>query len=636
MESISRRDILGGIAWIGAGSIGWPLEAMAQAERGAAFYPPSLTGLRGSHPGAFEAAHVRAWSGQQDHGPLAAPAQSYDLVVVGGGISGLAAAHFYRQTVQRDARILILDNHDDFGGHAKRNEFQVDGTRLLSYGGTQSIDTPADYSAVALGLLKDLGIDLERLRSSYDLQFFKRYGLTLGVFYDQASFGRAALLQSGRPTRQTAAYYASHYVPGLAEAPEFVQQIDAAPLTKAQRAKLREVLDAGAKAQAFFKGKNGRERLESLSYVQYLDQAFGIKDPALIALLSMPLAEEAALGGSALPLSGALSGGLLGFPATLLRDMAGDDDGDEEDEKEDGDEREGYVYHFPDGGATIARLLVQRLIPEVARFDTPEQCLSARFDYDQLDRAEHPVQVRLNSLAVQVANTDQGTQVNYLRQGKHLQARARHTVMAGWHMMGAHIITGLPERQKAAMRANLKMPLVYVQVALRQWKPLQSSGVAAAYCPGAYFQFVQMDFPVGMGSYRPTRTPDAPTTLLLIRMPCPLQGKGSTEDLLRQGRAELLGVPFEHYEAQVRAQLSAMYGPFGFDGARDIAAITVNRWPHGYVYEDAMYDGEPAHLLARKRHGRIAMANADSAGSAYTNAAIDMAWRAVQELKALG
>jgi spermidine dehydrogenase len=242
------------------------------------------------------------------------------------------------------------------------------------------------------------------------------------------------------------------------------------------------------------------------------------------------------------------------------------------------------------------------------------------------------VSLRLNSLAVKAANTPRGTQVNYLRQGEHLQANARHTIMAGWHMMGAHIITDLPPRQKAAMRANIKMPMVYVQVALRQWQPLQRSGVAAAYCPGAYFQFVQMDFPVRMGAYQPAHTPDAPTTLLLIRMPCPLLAAGTPEDLLRQGRAELLGTPFETYEEQVRAQLGAMYGPYGFDGARDIAAITVNRWPHGFVYEDALFDGEPAHLLARKRHGRIAMANADSAGSAYTNAAIDMAWRAVQEL----
>lgn len=628
LQPITRRDILGGVTWLGLGSVGWPLSAMAASEVAMASYPPALTGLRGSHPGAFEAAHAQAMSGAQDHGPLAAPAESYDLVVIGAGISGLAAAYFYRQSVQRDARILILDNHDDFGGHAKRNEFSVDGHQLVSYGGTQSIESPLEYSAVALKLLADLGINLERLRASYDLQFFQRYGLSLGVFYDRASFGRDSLLKSGFPIRQSVADYARYTVPGLAEAPAFAAQIDAMPLSPAQRSKLREVLAAGPKAQAFFESQEDEDRLEKMSYVQYLQRVWDVDDPALLALLSMAVSDDHGLGGHSLSLAGAQEGGLLGFPGSAWQADGDEDDAADED---------GYVYHFPDGGATIARLLVQRLIPQVARFDTPEQCVSARFDYAALDQTTQPVKVRLNSLAVRVRNTARGTQVNYLRQGEHLQANARHTVMAGWHTSGAHIITDLPPRQKAAMRANIKMPLVYVQVALRQWKPVQKSGVAVAYCPGAYYQFVQLDFPVRMGTYQNVRTPDTPdtpVTLLMTRIPGPLLTPGTPEALLRQGRAELLGTVFETYEEQVCAQLSAMYGPHGFDAQRDIAAITVNRWPHGYVYEDALFEGKPAHLLARKRHGRIAMANADSAGSAYINAAIDMAWRAVRELRA--
>ncbi len=627
MESITRRDILGGITWLGLGSVGWPLAAMAASETETGNYPPALTGLRGSHPGAFEAAHAQAMSGPQDHGPLAAPAESYDLVVIGAGISGLAAAHFYRQSVKRDARILILDNHDDFGGHAKRNEFSVDGQLLVGYGGTQSIESPSEYSAVALKLLTDLGINLERLRASYDLQFFRRYGLSLGVFYDRASFGRDSLLKSGFPIRESAASYARHNIAGLAEAPEFAAQIDAMPLGTAQRAKLREVLAAGPRAQAFFENQEDEDRLEKMSYVQYLQRVWGIDDPALLALLSMPLSDDYGLGGHSLSLAAAQEGGLLGLPRGVRQ--AAEEDADDEDDDEDA-----YVYHFPDGGATIARLLVHRLIPHVARFDTPEQCVSARFDYAALDQPTQPVRLRLNSLAVRVGNTAKGTQVNYLRQGEHMQANARHTVMAGWHTSGAHIIADLPPRQKTAMRANIKMPLVYVQVALRQWKPVQKGGVAAVYCPSAYFQFVQLDFPVRMGAYQSVRTPDTPVMLLLTRIPGPLLTPGTPEDLLRQGRAELLGTTFETYEEQVRTQLSAMYGPHGFDAQRDIAAITVNRWPHGYVYEDALFEGKPAHLLARKRHGRIAMANADSAGNAYINAAIDMAWRAVQELRA--
>lgn len=635
MPDITRRDFLNGAVWLGASSLGWPLAALAAALDDAApgnAYPPALTGLRGAHPGAFEAAHALAWSGERNFGPLAAPAEQYDLIVIGAGISGLAAAHFYRNEVQRDARILILDNHDDFGGHAKRNEFTLDGQRYLSYGGTQSFDGPSGYSKVAMGLLRTLGIDMARLAAAYDRNFFARHQLSLGVFYDAAGFGKAVLQRSGFPTQTPVADYSRHYVPGLALAPEFAEALAKAPLSEAQRAKLREVLAAPPKAAAYFKGAQGRQRYFGQNYVQYLKAVYQIDSPALIALLSMPLAEDSALGGTGISLPMAVAGGLLGLPPAAYfaqwqdKEEAEGKDDDEDDSKE-------YVYHFPDGNATLARLLVQRLIPGVASFKTPEQCLTARFDYGQLDRAGQAVRLRLNSLAIHADNAGDGTVVRYLRQGKLYEARARRTVMAGWHMMAAHIIPSLPASQKAAMRANIKMPLVYAQVVLRQWQPLKQSGVGASYCPASYFQFVQMDFPVSLGDYRPRREPDAPLVLLMIRMPCPMLGEGEPADLLRQGRADLLGTTFETFEARIREQLQAMYGPYGFNDKRDIAAITVNRWPHGYVFDEAEYKGQPAHSLARKRHGRIAIANADAAGKAYTDAAIDMAWRAVQELK---
>src|SRR4029077_16031610 len=124
------------------------------------YYPPTLTGMRGSHDGSWEAAHAmrdgRFWSSV---GTPTDMRETYDLVVVGGGISGLSAAHFYRQRAGQSARILVLDNHDDFGGHAKRNEFHLGGRMLLMNGGTAGIDSPTKYSATADGLLKSLGVD---------------------------------------------------------------------------------------------------------------------------------------------------------------------------------------------------------------------------------------------------------------------------------------------------------------------------------------------------------------------------------------------------------------------------------------------------------------------------------------------
>ncbi len=628
MPNITRRDFLNGIALLGAASTLKPTSALAASD---APYPPALTGLRGSQPGSFELAHNLAWAGQRDFGPLAAAPEQYDLIVIGAGISGLSAAHFYRSQIKADARILLLDNHDDFGGHARRNEFTVDGQRYLSYGGTQSFDTPSAYSKEALALLKELGISLTRLEDAYDMDFFGQHQLTAGVFYDAADYGRHALIKSSPPTQGQAARDIRQWLPGLQTPPAFRDTLATAPLTPAQRNKLREVLAGSKKAVAHFSGDAGEKRFYQGRYVAFLQTVYQVRDPALLKLLSMSLAEEAALGGNGISLPLAQEGGLPGLPdgKTLARLL--DDDSllpDDED-----DEGDAYVYHFPDGNATLARLLARRLIPSLASFSSPETCLTARFDYSRLDQPGQPVRLRLSSLAVKADNVGNGTAVQYVNQGKLLEARARHTVMAGWHMMAAHIIPSLGAEQKAAMRANIKMPLLTVQVALRRWHAIKQSGVAAAYCPGSYFQFVQMDFPVSMGNYQPDRSPDKPITLFLSRMPCPPLADGSVEDLLRQGRADILGTDFATYETHIRQQLAAMYGPYGFDAERDIAAITVNRWPHGYTYEDAMYKGRPAWQLASKRHGRIAIANADATGRAYTDAAIDAAWRAVQELK---
>jgi len=640
MPNITRRDFLNGVALV-AGAALMPTGGAAQAESASA-YPPAMTGLRGSHPGAYETAHDLAWAGQREFGALAGPPEDYDLIVIGAGISGLSAAHFYREQVKADARILILDNHDDFGGHARRNEFKLPGGEtLLTYGGTQSFDSPEDYSAVAAGLLKDMGIDLDRLAQSYDLTFFQRHGLTMGIYYDAASFGRAALVASGRPTRRKASYYARYWVPGLAAAPEFFDTLDQTPLSEAQRQALTLLVKNAPKTLARFKGDEGESRFYGENYVRFLREAHGIKDEAVLKLLSMPMAEEAALGGVGVSLPLALEGEFLGLPdggalARLLEDEDLEPDPAEDGEDDTADAGDAYVHHFPDGNATLARLLVARLIPAVAKVASPEDCVTAQFDYGRLDQPDQPVRLRLSALAVEAGNRDGGSTVRYVRGGKLHEAQARHTVMAGWHMLAAHIIPDLDAAQKEAMRANIKMPLVYAQVVVRNWQAIKASTVAAAYCPTSYFQFVQMDYPVAMGGYAPKRDPESPVVLLMIRMPCPPLDEAPVPDLLRQGRYEVLGTDFATYEEQIKQQLGGMYGGHGFDAARDIVAITVNRWGHGYVYEDAEYKGEPAHVAASRRHGHIVMANADATGSAYTDAAIDAAMEAVLALKEEG
>jgi spermidine dehydrogenase len=162
------------------------------------YYPPLLTGLRGSHPGAFENAHALR-DGRQPE-PGSNTDEMYDLVVVGGGISGLSAAYFYRARTSPGARILILDNHDDFGGHAKRNEFQIGSRTLLLNGGTLMIDSPRPYDAAAAGLIRELGIDVAALDKKVSHpKFYSEHGLHQGMFFDKDTFGADKLVVERAP-----------------------------------------------------------------------------------------------------------------------------------------------------------------------------------------------------------------------------------------------------------------------------------------------------------------------------------------------------------------------------------------------------------------------------------------------------
>src|SRR5262249_52287709 len=189
MRRISRRDFLNGIALTIASGL-TPAEQIAADP---ARYPPALTGLRGQHPGSFEVAHRVSRAGQ--HYRFGDIEESYDLVVVGGGISGLAAAWFFRRAAGPSSRILILDNHDDFGGHAKRNEFSLDGRGIIGYGGSQSMQSPRTlYSDVAKDLLSELGVDIARFETAFDRNLYASLGLTRGIFFSREAFGRDVLV----------------------------------------------------------------------------------------------------------------------------------------------------------------------------------------------------------------------------------------------------------------------------------------------------------------------------------------------------------------------------------------------------------------------------------------------------------
>ena len=592
------------------------------------YYPPALTGMRGSHPGSFETAHSlrdgKAWeSATPDDG-------SYDLIVVGGGISGLAAAYFYRKQAGPKSKILILDNHDDFGGHAKRNEFRAGDRLLLGYGGTQSIEAPGRYSKVSIGLLKELGVDTHRFYKYFDQKLFQSMHLRSATFFDRETFGQDLLWP------YVIVGYDETYSGGKTLTPDAVAQM---PIAEAAR---KDILRLQRESVDYFPDLNAdqtRAKLIKTSYRDFLLQ-YAKVHPDIVKVFQTSTHDLYCVGIDAVSASACRGMGYPGFRGVKAtpRRRSGSEEG--------GGEEEPYIFHFPDGNASVARLLVRSLIPESAPGHTMEDIVTARMNYARLDDPSHPIRIRLNSTAVAAKHvgdlsTAKEVEVTYLINGKARKVRAAHCVLACYNCVVPYLCPEMPEDQKARLAYAVKQPLVYTNVQIRNWTAFQKLGISYIYSPGSYFCSTTLDFPVSIGEYKFPSSPDESCLLHLVRTPC---SPGlPCKDQFKAGRYELFTTPFETFESKIRDQLGRMLAGGGFDPARDIQAITVNRWPHGYAYEyNPLFEpldrpeSERPCVLGRKPFGRITIANSDSDGHAYTNIAIDQAYRAVQEIVAFG
>jgi spermidine dehydrogenase len=617
---IARRDFLQGALVGAAASLCGPLRRIYAAQTAAQdtpnYYPPLLTGLRGSHSGSFEAAHAlrdgNAVGIAQDTG------EKYDVLVVGGGISGLAAAHFYRAKHGAGSRILILENHDDFGGHAKRNEFSLDRHLELMNGGTLSIESPRPYSAVAEGLIRQVGIDVDALaKKTQHFGFYRKQGLIEAVHFDKETFGVDRLVRGKR------------------DAPHAVS---AYPLSARARV---DVLRIEGGKEDFMPGLSSAEKKDRLSRMSYRDFLLNIvkADPEVLMLYQsmthgwwgVGIDAVSALDCWGQDFSGFRGMNLapgsisrMGFTPAGFADTGGS-----------------KSLHFPDGNATVARLLVRDLVPAAVPGHSAEDVVTARVDYRKLDRAASPVRIRLSSIVVRAANlgppsSSTGTEVTYVRGGDAYTVRARHCVLACWNMMIPYLVPELPRAQKVALHDLIKTPLVYTSVALRNWEAFTKLKVSHVYAPGGYHTEIALNWKVDIGDYKSIEDPSQPILLHMSKTPC--KPGLSEHDQNRAGRAELLATSFETFERNIRDQLGRTLAGGGFDPARDITAITVNRWPHGYApeYNPLFEPDEPEssrpHVIGRAPFGRITIANSDSGGGAYTDVAIDQAHRAVNEL----
>jgi spermidine dehydrogenase len=620
---IPRRDFLNGVA-IGitgayaaaslpsleAMSMPAAIDAGVQAGSSAA-YPPARAGLRGNYPsavaafGPIDAGVYREFPAiQNDTG------EEYDLVIVGAGISGLAAAHFWRRALGNAQKILILDNHDDFGGHAKRNEFQYDGRTFIGYGGTMSIATPYPYSYASRRLVEELGIPVERNGEFQNREAFQKLNLGPSMFFDKDHFGEDKLVAGN----------------GRIPWPDFIAKV---PLPEQARA---DLVRLHGKNPDYLAGKSAEEKMALLARISWQDFLLRHAKVSHEAILffrgqggrnnkrvdTTPALEAARRG------SVGFNGLGLTFPAEAFRESS-------------------YTFHFPDGNASIARLLIGRLVPAAfgGQAQTVDSIVKAPLDYAALDGAASPVRIRLESTVVRVRHDGPeehgaGVRLAYLRGGKMHAVRAANVVLACYNAVIPALMPELPERQKTALRYAAKVPMMYTNALIRRWTSFSKLGVQSINSPCMLHTGISLDAASTVGGYRGVTTPEEPIVVHMTSNPN--QPGLPRREQNRAGAAFLLKTTFEDFEREVRTHLTRALAGSGFDPAADIVGLTVNRWPYGYSYTyDTLADPDVApeerpHVVGRRRFGQVAIANSDAGAAAFTNQAIDEAHRAVEEL----
>ena len=628
LSKITRRDFINGTL-VAAGASMFPMEGSVQTTTAAldpSYYPPARTGLRGSHPGSEQYAHNRALNQQSDWGPTTKLEEAYDLVVVGGGLSGLSAAYFYQQEHGSDKKVLVLDNHDDFGGHAKRNEHTVGGVMLLGEGGSESFEWPHEFGDVVRNLINDLGVDMDRFDSTYDIDFYKRHNLGAVTYFNKASFGQDKVVQ--HPFCDYPGFVEGLLRTTLSNE-EAVRQT---PLSASGKEQLLRILNGG-QHDLNIPTVDLQEYVRTHSYFDYLKNTLGVDDPQVLRMVRRTNMDYEGGGTDVMSISLALASGSMGSdPYDAWKDALAEGDYQKYVNKAGGTYSVEYpfIQHFPDGNATIARSLVKKIIPNVGPGDSAEEIVLSKFNYAELDKPSNNVRVRLNSTVVNVQHdgdpkTSSNVFVNYVNDNKSYRVKAKGVVMACYNMIIPHIVPGLPEDQYAALSSLSKVPLQYSTVGVTNWRAMKEMGIGMAMCPGNMHQVVGMDYPVSIGGYEYTKSPNDPCILHMRSAPVGDTVGAPQFDQFREARYRMLELTFDDYEEEIREHLGGMLPSPLFDFDRDVESISINRWGHGYA------SGNPG-AAGRQSFGRITIANSDAVGSSLLQNAVEQAWRAVKEL----
>jgi len=532
--------------------------------------------------------------------------ETYDCVVVGGGISGLAAALIFQRMAGNGKTCLVLDNHPIFGGEAKRNEFLVDGHRLIGHQGSALFQVNYPHSFIER-FYQSIGLKAPRLEyqkwagpePEIPLPTTPYLGSSPYGLYFGAKFGQANGVWLTDPWRT---------------------KLEGAPISeKARQELLRYQSPDPSRTQVpEYRGDAISRRLDTMTLEDHLMERYDISRAAVRTFLTPDEGGAFGLGPDA----------LSGYTAYAFDEL--------------GPVLEDGMQMFPDGNSGIARLIVKTLIPDsIAGEHSLEDVCRNNVNFAALDRAGAAVRIRLDSTAVWVrhdgdAAKAESVTVAYTRAGKTYRVKARSVVMAGGSWTTKHIVRDLPEDRKDAYAQFYRSPCMLANVAVRNWRFLYKMGITGCQWFEGLGSFLQLRKTALCGAVSPTISPDSPV-ILTLKVLYSHPGH-TTEEQGHMGRAEMISTPFRDYERQIRQQLNDMFARSGFDASRDIAGIILNRWGHAYASPAPGFyfgrDGKPApgDVLRAAPFGRIAFANVDLSGMPDHKSSIIEANRAVQQL----
>jgi len=534
----------------------------------------------------------------------------FDCVLVGGGISGLAAALLFQRGTANQLSCLVLENHPVFGGEAKQNEFDVGGQRLSAHQGSAVFWVPYPYSFIGR-FYDSIGLHAPR----FDYQKW-------GSREPEMPLSKTPYDMQGEMPKTYGFYFGQKFGQKLGAwlVDPWGKKLTGAPITFQQKLELLQWRGGGAPdLRPRYHGDPVSRRLDSITLEEHMMQRFGISRETIRTFLSPVEGGGSGLGPDALS-------AYADYAADMLHPLP-DDDGDQ---------------MFPGGNTGIARHMVKTLIPDsITGANTIEGINSGRVNFAAFDRQGQRARVRLSATVVAVQHEGEPSKsrfvrVVYAKDGELFQVRARSAVVAGGCWTAKHIVRDLPSPHREAYDRFYRSPCMMANVAVRNWRFLYQMGITGCRWFEGIGNYTEVRKLPIFGAPSPTIGPDSPTVLTLKTL-YSYPGLPTQEQGMR-GRTEMIGTSFKHYEQQIRDQFSDMFSRFGFDATRDIAGIILNRWGHAYLNPQPGFffgkDGKPApsDILRAAPFGRIAFANTDLAGIMDHRASILEADRAIRQL----